>query len=215
MLRYAVFVLAAGSLFGQIDPSIALRVKPLDYDPIQQMMEVQRIRNFQMQERIKAEELRRLQIENQARSATANAQPEPQPKPNDAKPVGTETETHGLFNGRLWKGLSTGEKIMFVVGFSSGIGITNTTNAEAYVPGKLTNREIAEGLDRFYVEPENLLVPMCLSVAILAKKASGAEPVAIDSLIAEVRRWSLQPLDSEKVAGAANDAPLPSVKPEK
>jgi hypothetical protein len=102
-----------------------------------------------------------------------------------------------------------------VVGFSSGIGITNTTNAEAYVPGKLTNREIAEGLDRFYVEPENLLVPMCFSVAILAKKASGVEPAAVDSLIAEVRRWSLQPLDSEKVAGAANDAPLPSVKPEK
>ncbi len=153
------------------------------------MLELQRIRNLQMQEQIQAEELRRLQIESQERQS---AQAEPQPRPADIKPVDAGTETHGLFNGRFWKQLSAGEKIMFVVGFTSGIGITNVSNAGACVPASLTNKEAADGLDRFYLEPENLMVPMCMSVTILAAKASGSEPSMIDSMIAEVRRWSVQ-----------------------
>ena len=195
MFRYAVLVLTAGSLFGQIDPSIPLRVQqPTSPNLIQQIMEVQRIRNLQMQERIQAEELRRRQIQNDAR-ATQSA---PQAKPAEVKPPDTApTETNGLYNGRFWKQLAAGEKIMFVVGFTNGIGITNVPNAEAYVPAKLTNNEIVGGLDRFYLEPENLLIPLSLSVVILSQKASGAEPALIDSLIAEVRRWSVRPLNQQ------------------
>jgi hypothetical protein len=72
------------------------------------------------------------------------------------------------------------------------VDIANASNFEAYVPGKLTNGEVIEGLDRFYLEPENVLIPMSFAVAVLAKKTSGTQQSEIDSLLAAARRWALQ-----------------------
>jgi hypothetical protein len=118
MFKCALLVFGAASLFGQIDPSIPLRVNPPNTpNLIQQMQEVQRLRNLRMEERMQAEELRRLPLENQGRPASTVERPVPVPKPPEVKPVDLGTSTRGLFNGRAWKTLSPGEKLMFVLGY--------------------------------------------------------------------------------------------------
>lgn len=205
MLKCALLlVVGAACLVGQIDPSIPLRVNtPKPPDLIQQMIEIQRLRNLQIQQRMQEEELRRVQLENKARKSSPGDHSVPSAPPSDVRsaalpsppnvtPVDLGLQTQGLYNGRAWKQFSEDSKIAFVLGFSYGAGITNPPDFRMFVPATLSNREIADGLDRFYLEPENLAIPMGIAVAILAKKTSGAEQTDIDALLAGARRWALQ-----------------------
>ena len=70
------------------------------------MMEIQTIRNLQVQEALQAEELRRMRTENQQRAAEIGAPPQRAPtlkRPDAAIPTGFERMTHGFHNGRFWK----------------------------------------------------------------------------------------------------------------
>ena len=80
-----------------------------------------------------------------------------------------------------------GEKILFLVGFGSGIVLGSPSNFEVLSPPRLTNKEIAKEIDQFYTAPENITVPICIAIPILAKKVSGAEKSSIDTMVGWAR----------------------------
>src|SRR5271157_2373295 len=82
--------------------------------------------------------------------------------------------TNGGANGRFWANLSSTSKLFFIVGFDEGIGIAAPFSEQKYFAKGTPYGDVVKGLDRFYQEPENLMIPISDSLVIFQLKVNGA-----------------------------------------
>ena len=108
-------------------------------------------------------------------------------------------------NGEEWLRLSSSEKLFWAVGYSQGyrdaldkIDVTSgpgtpcaslaaRTERQTSTAGKVTGFELVSGLERFYSDPANSVIPIGSAIRIYLLQASGKDQMTIQELIDTAR----------------------------
>ena len=113
-------------------------------------------------------------------------------------------------NGEEWLRLSSTEKLFWSIGYAQGyqealdkIDVTAgptspcatlavRTERQTSTSGKLTGFELVSGLERFYSEPANTVIPIGTAIRIHLLQASGKDQTTIQELIDTARVLGMQ-----------------------
>lgn len=108
-------------------------------------------------------------------------------------------------NGEEWLRLSSTEKLFWAIGYSQGyrdaldkIDVTSgpaspcaslavRTERQTSTSGKVSGFEVVSGLERFYAEPANTVIPLGSAIRIFLLQASGKDQATIQELIDTAR----------------------------
>jgi len=108
-------------------------------------------------------------------------------------------------NGEQWLKLSSTEKLYWAIGYSQGyrealdkIDVTSgptspcatladRTADRSSTAGKVSGFELVSGLERFYADPANVVIPIGSAIRIYFLQASGKDAVTIQELIDTAR----------------------------
>lgn len=108
-------------------------------------------------------------------------------------------------NGEEWLRLSSTEKLFWAIGYSQGyrealdkIDVTAgptspcaslaiRTERQTSTSGKVSGFELVSGLERFYSDPANTLIPIGSAIRIYLLQASGKDQTTIQELIDTAR----------------------------
>ncbi|HEX4912961.1 MAG TPA: hypothetical protein VFV51_03335 [Vicinamibacterales bacterium] len=117
----------------------------------------------------------------------------------------TTPEINAPDNGQEWLKLSSTEKLFWAIGFSQGyrdaldkIDVTSgpgtpcaslaaRTERQTSTAGKLSGFELVSGLERFYSDPANAVIPVGSAIRIYLLQASGKDQTTIQELIDTAR----------------------------
>ncbi len=108
-------------------------------------------------------------------------------------------------NGQDWTKLSSTEKLFWSIGYSQGYldalnkidvasgpnspcsSLASRTERQTSTAGKVTGFELVTGLEKFYSDPANTLVPLGSAIRIYLLQASGKDQTTIQELIETAR----------------------------
>jgi hypothetical protein len=108
-------------------------------------------------------------------------------------------------NGADWTKLSSTEKLFWSIGYSQGYAealnkidvasgpnspcasLANRTGAQTATAGKVSGFELVSGLEKFYADPANSMVPIGNAIRIYLLQASGKDQTTIQELIETAR----------------------------
>lgn len=108
-------------------------------------------------------------------------------------------------NGDEWLRLSSTEKLFWAIGYSQGYqealdkidvtagptspcaGLAVRTERQTSTSGKLSGFELVSGLERFYADPANNVIPVGHAIRIYLLQASGKDQTTIQELIDTAR----------------------------
>lgn len=114
-------------------------------------------------------------------------------------------------NGEDWTKLSSTEKLFWSIGYSQGyidalnkIDIASAPNSlcanlaarterQTSTSGKVSGFELVSGLEKFYADPANTLVPVGSAIRIYLLQASGKDQATIQELIETAREAARRP----------------------
>ena len=117
----------------------------------------------------------------------------------------TTPEINPPNNGSEWMRLSSTEKLFWSIGYSQGylealdkIDVASGPNSpcqqlamrteqQSATAGKVTGFELVSGLEKFYADPANALVPIGSAIRIYLLQASGKDQATIQELIETAR----------------------------
>jgi hypothetical protein len=113
-------------------------------------------------------------------------------------------------NGQEWLRLSSTEKLFWAIGYAQGyqealdkIDVTAgptspcaslavRTERQTSTAGKVTGFEVVSGLERFYAEPANTVIPLGHAIRIYLLQASGKDQATVQELIDTARMLGQQ-----------------------
>lgn len=119
-------------------------------------------------------------------------------------------------NGEEWLHLSSSEKLFWSIGYAQGyqealgkIDITSGPNTpcaslaartekSTSTAGKVTGFEVVSGLEKFYSDPANAVIPVGSAIRIYLLQAGGKDPVTIQELIDTARALGTEAARSAK-----------------
>lgn len=108
-------------------------------------------------------------------------------------------------NGEQWLRLSSTEKLYWAIGYAQGYrealdkidvtsgpastcaNLADRTERQTSTAGKVSGFELVSGLERFYAEPANTVIPVGSAIRIVLLQASGKDPIIIQELIDTAR----------------------------
>lgn len=108
-------------------------------------------------------------------------------------------------NGEDWMKLSSTEKLFWSIGYAQGYSdalgkidiasgpnspcanLAARTERQTSTAGKVTGFELVSGLEKFYADPANALVPVGSAIRIYLLQASGKDQTTIQELIETAR----------------------------
>jgi hypothetical protein len=108
-------------------------------------------------------------------------------------------------NGEDWTKLSSTEKLFWSIGYAQGYldalnkidvasgpnspcsSLAARTERQSSTAGKVTGFELVSGLEKFYSDPANALVPVGSAIRIYLLQASGKDQTTIQELIETAR----------------------------
>lgn len=117
----------------------------------------------------------------------------------------TTPEISAPNNGDEWLRLSSTEKLFWAIGYSQGYrealdkidvtagptspcaSLAARTERQTSTSGKITGFELVSGLERFYAEPANTVIPLGSAIRIYLLQASGKDQTTIQELIDTAR----------------------------
>ena len=156
---------------------------------------------------IRAQQLRRLRLENDALQRDAdtrqeavgthpvesvNALPAPAPPVVHGLSAPAEDQTTlGFMNGRAWKTASTDMRLSYMVGMAEATVLAKADIFRYFAKG-LKATEDAMAVDKFYEDPGNLPVPVLFAMQIVAMKANGEAPDSVENFTATLKRMILE-----------------------
>jgi hypothetical protein len=108
-------------------------------------------------------------------------------------PTHAEGTTYGVINGRVWNAISNDAKSFYLIGVAEGIiRESPAVFKKKYTVGTLSTEEVRIAIDRFFAEPENLLIPAIDALRIVAMKINGALQPEIDKELSVLRAISVK-----------------------
>jgi hypothetical protein len=108
-------------------------------------------------------------------------------------------------NGDEWVRLSSTEKLFWAIGYSQGYQdalmkidvasgpnsacqqLATRTERQSSTAGKVTGFELVSGLEKFYSDPANSVIPVGSAIRIYLLQASGKDQTTIQELIETAR----------------------------
>jgi hypothetical protein len=108
-------------------------------------------------------------------------------------------------NGEDWMKLSSTEKLFWSIGYSQGYlealnkidvaagpnsacaGLASRTERQSSTAGKVSGFELVSGLEKFYADPGNALIPVGSAIRIYLLQASGKDQTTVQELIETAR----------------------------
>lgn len=108
-------------------------------------------------------------------------------------------------NGEEWLRLSSTEKLFWAIGYAQGyqealdkIDVTAgptspcaalavRTERQTSTAGKVSGFEVVSGLEKFYAEPANTVIPISSAIRIYLLQASGKDQATVQELIDTAR----------------------------
>jgi len=120
-----------------------------------------------------------------------------------AGPAAPELNPPG--NGEDWLKLSSTEKLFWSIGYAQGYqealskidvssgpntpcaNLANRTERQTSTAGKVSGFELVSGLEKFYSEPANAVIPLGSAIRIYLLQASGKDQTTIQELIETAR----------------------------
>jgi hypothetical protein len=108
-------------------------------------------------------------------------------------------------NGEDWMKLSSTEKLFWSIGYSQGYlealnkidvasgpnsacaGLAARTERQSSTSGKVSGFELVSGLEKFYSDPGNALIPVGSAIRIYLLQASGKDQTTVQELIETAR----------------------------
>lgn len=108
-------------------------------------------------------------------------------------------------NGEDWLKLSSTEKLFWSIGYAQGYqdalgkvdiasgpntpcaNLANRTERQTSTAGKVSGFELVSGLEKFYAEPANTVIPLGSAIRIYLLQSGGKDPVTIQELIETAR----------------------------
>ena len=108
-------------------------------------------------------------------------------------------------NGEEWLRLSSTEKLFWAIGYSQGYrealdkidvtagpsspcaGLAVRTERQTSTSGKVSGFELVSGLERFYADPANTVIPIGSAIRIFLLQASGKDQATVQELIDTAR----------------------------
>ena len=106
--------------------------------------------------------------------------------------------TAGYINGRTWRALQSGEKILYLTGFAEALLQVDSPMRSNYIATQLSTGEAGEAVDRFYAEPENLPIPVTGALVVVTMRANGAAQSSINDVLSFSRRLALSAPEQQK-----------------
>jgi hypothetical protein len=126
--------------------------------------------------------------------------------------VGLAESPRLQFNGRFWQNLQYGPKSYFIVGFLEGLqagaydaiykqdfgesadasriaeAVNRAIKTRDKFWGKSTLGEVIRGLDQFYADPANALIPIHIAMQYFQARVIGADMAPWDAWVQNLRR---------------------------
>ncbi|HEX8169304.1 MAG TPA: hypothetical protein VF824_02055 [Thermoanaerobaculia bacterium] len=117
----------------------------------------------------------------------------------------TTPEITAPTNGDEWLKMSSTEKLFWAIGYAQGYrealdkidvtagptspcaSLAARTERQTSTSGKMTGFELVSGLERFYSDPANVVVPVDSAIRIYLLQASGKDQTTIQELIDTAR----------------------------
>jgi hypothetical protein len=194
LLLISALVVAAHA---QIDPTIPLRVKPVQIpDQTEAYRRTQEIRNIQLQNE-------QIRLQNEAIIKARNAeQQRPAPTPPTA-PASTEQpeKTLGILNGRFWLSANETARLYYLIGLNNATAALGKDGVrELFLAWPATFAEMIKFVDGFYADPANGVIPVLDAIGIFTAKLHGSLPDELEARAAAFRR-------------EFTESPTPAVKP--
>jgi hypothetical protein len=156
------------------------QINPPAYsDPLDAMRKMQEIRNLQLQNaRLKQD------LERRSQSQQSQAAPEP------AK---ADYLTGGLLNCRAWTSAVTDQRLAYIAAAREATllllyEVEKAGELGKYLPQALSNGEVDLMLTPMCLQPENRAVPVIFLYRLVAAKANGAPPDALERQAAAYRK---------------------------
>jgi|SRR5471032_3292918 hypothetical protein len=112
--------------------------------------------------------------------------------------------------GEDWLRLSSTEKLFWSIGYAQGYqealnkidvsagpnsvcaGLADRTEKQTSTAGKMSGFELVSGLEKFYADPANQLIPVGSAVRIYLLQSSGKDQTTIQELIETARMLGAQ-----------------------
>ena len=134
------------------------------------------------------------------------------------RPMATTPEITAPVNGADWLKLSSTEKLFWSIGYSQGYqdalmkidvasgpntqcaSLAARTERQSSTAGKVTGFELVSGLEKFYSNPANTMIPVGSAIRIYLLQASGKDQTTIEELIETARTLGAE---SSRRAGSA------------
>jgi hypothetical protein len=113
-------------------------------------------------------------------------------------------------NGEEWLKLSSSEKLFWSLGYAQGYqealekidvtagptspcaSLAARTERQSSTAGKMTGFELVSGLEKFYSEPANTVIPVGSAIRIYLLQAGGKDAVTVQELIDTARELGQQ-----------------------
>jgi hypothetical protein len=113
-------------------------------------------------------------------------------------------------NGEEWLKLSSTEKLFWAIGYAQGYqealdkidvtsgpgtacaGLAARTERQSSTSGKVSGFELVSGLEKFYADPANTVIPIGSAIRIYLLQASGKDQTTIQELIDTARLLGAQ-----------------------
>lgn len=153
-------------------------------------LQKEQLRTLKLQNQQLEQQQRNQAIQQQTQVPPPAAPPTP-PTPTSQLGAGENQRTLGFLNGRTWNAANADMKVSYMTGLLEMIMLTPDADMLKYFGRNLTTAENSKAVDRFYEEPENLNIPVPFALQIVAKKANGESPDAVENFAATVRRTIL------------------------
>lgn len=142
---------------------------------------------------IKAQQLRRLQLQNQTiEEQLKNSQSSSATNAGTTKSGPPSLLTWGSINGGVWKVLTVAERTAYLGALSSASAKAREATKQFgnYKPPAVTLAQILDGLDGFYGDSLNLLIPIPEALQIISMKREGAPQSDIDLATTMERKFA-------------------------
>jgi len=186
-LSVLILLVAASTTFAQTDATIPLRagqgVQPIN-SPLDNFIRAQQARRIQLENEALQQQIQQQQAQqqNQANNVQSTQQAAPA-----RRQMGPEGMTLGFVNGRSWNNATADMKLSYIIGIAEASSLAGV-DVTRFVAKNLSPAEDAKGVDRFYEVTENLPIPVSFAMQIVAMKANGEKPEAVENFTAGVKR---------------------------
>jgi hypothetical protein len=103
--------------------------------------------------------------------------------------TGGGVATNGQLNGRFWSAMEDQKsKTTFVIGAQVMLtGVRDKAKYDSYFSAKLNAREVADEVDKFYAQPENLPIPIIGAFMAVTLRAGGMSENGVNAFIDTMR----------------------------